>query len=359
VKQIERELNVRYVLEGSVQRGGNRMLVNVQLIDAESGTHLWSERFDKPVADLFDMQDEIVARLTNRLGHELLRAEATRAARAANPDSTDHYFLGLAHFNKGITVELLGKAHSCFDRALDLDPENVDALVSRARMDLFFAANYLSNDRAERHRAAESDLGRALRLQPDNANAHCALGVLRMYSNRAAQGIAECERALAIDRNLALAHGWIGLAKLFAGRNEETEGHVLEALRISPRDARASARLHFVGAAKLAAGRDEEAVVWLNRSIGLDPNWPTPHFWLAAALAHLGRVKEAREAARTGGVCASLPFRYGATASPGAPCAPPSSPPPFARPACDIPTPRRPRAVWRCPHASRPRQPAE
>ena len=300
VKQIGRDLNVRYALEGSVQRGGNRMRVNVQLIDAETGSHLWGERFDKPVADLFDMQDEIVSRLANRLGHELLRAEARRSERSANPDSMDHYFLGLAVYNKGITAEFLDKARSHFDRALDLDPTNVDALVNRAWMELISTANYLSNDRAERQRAAESDLGKALRLRADNASAHCALGVLRMYSNRVAQGIAECERALTIDRNLAAAHGWIGCAKLYDGRNEETEGHVLEALRISPRDTRAFGWMHFVGAAKLAAGRDEEAVVWLNRSVELNPNWPTPHFWLAAALAHLGRREEAGEQARAG-----------------------------------------------------------
>ena len=100
LKQIGRELNVRYILEGSVQRGGNRMRVNVQLIDAESGHHLWAERFDKPLADLFDMQDEIVARLAGALNTELVAAEALRAEQAANPDSIDLYFQGLAWFNK-------------------------------------------------------------------------------------------------------------------------------------------------------------------------------------------------------------------------------------------------------------------
>jgi TolB-like protein/class 3 adenylate cyclase/Tfp pilus assembly protein PilF len=300
VKQIGRDLNVRYALEGSVQRGSNRMRVNVQLIDAETGSHLWGERFDKPVADLFDMQDEIVAHLANRLGQELARAEARRAERSANPDSMDHYFLGIALRNKGVTAEFLDKARSHFDRALDLDPANVDALVDRAWIDVIFAANYLSNDRAERHRTAESDLGKALRLRPDNASAHCALGVLRMYSNRAVQGISECERALAIDRNLAVAHAWIGVAVFLAGRNDETERHVLEALRISPRDTGAYGWMYFVGAAKLAAGRDEEAVVWLNRSIELHRNWPLPHLWIAAALARLDRLEEARDAARAG-----------------------------------------------------------
>ena len=99
LKQIGRELNVRYVLEGSVQRGGHRMRVNVQLIDAETGNHLWAERFDKPLADLFDMQDEIVARLANALNAQLEAAEARRAERAPNPNSMDLYFQGQAWFN--------------------------------------------------------------------------------------------------------------------------------------------------------------------------------------------------------------------------------------------------------------------
>ena len=122
LKQIGRELNVRYVLEGSVQRGGNRMRVNVQLIDAETGNHLWAERFDKPLADLFDMQDEIVARLAGALNAELVAAEARRAEKAPNPNSMDLYFQGLAWLNKGMTPTL-AQARSFFDRALSADPE--------------------------------------------------------------------------------------------------------------------------------------------------------------------------------------------------------------------------------------------
>ena len=300
LKQIGRELNVRYVLEGSVQRGGSRMRVNVQLIEAESGAHIWAERFDKPVTDLFDMQDEIVSSLANRLGQELAAAEARRAERAATPNSMDHYFLGLAESNKGVTAEIFDKACSHYDRAIELDQNNVDALIGRTWIDLFSATNYLSNDRVERFRSAEARLSKVLKLSSNHANAHCALGVLRMYTNRATQGIAECERALAIDRNLAAAHAWIGTAKFLAGRNEETEGHILEALRISPRDIRVSSWMLFVGTAKFGAGREEEAVVWLNRSIELGRNWPLPHLWLAAALARLDRLEEARDAACAG-----------------------------------------------------------
>jgi TolB-like protein len=101
VRQVGRELNVRYVLEGSVQRSGRRLRVNVQLIDAESGQHLWAERFEKPVADLFDMQDEIVSRLTRQLGHQLVVAEARRAEHSLHPDALDLIFQGFAHSYMG------------------------------------------------------------------------------------------------------------------------------------------------------------------------------------------------------------------------------------------------------------------
>ena len=136
LKQIGRDLNVRYVLEGSVQRGGNRMRVNVQLIDAETGNHLWAERFDKPLADLFDMQDEIVARLANALNTELIAAEARRAEQALNPNSMDLYFQGLAWLNRGYSPDNLAQARGFFHRALAADPDNVDALVGWARADV-------------------------------------------------------------------------------------------------------------------------------------------------------------------------------------------------------------------------------
>ena len=113
-KTIGRELNVRYVLEGSVQRGASRMRVNIQLIDAETGSHLWAERFDKPIADLFDMQDEIVARLASALNAQLAAAEARRSERAPNPDSMDLYFQGQAWLNKGLIPGNVARARGLF-----------------------------------------------------------------------------------------------------------------------------------------------------------------------------------------------------------------------------------------------------
>ena len=176
VKQIGRDLGVRYVLEGSVQRGGNRMRVNVQLIDAETGNHLWAERFDKPVADLFDMQDEIVARLASQLGTQLIEAEARRAERAPLPDSMDLYFQGMACVNKGSTPENMAQARGYFERALALDLGNIEALVGSAGVDLASIGNFLTDDRAARAATAEAALTKVLSLAPNHALAQNILG---------------------------------------------------------------------------------------------------------------------------------------------------------------------------------------
>ena len=129
VRKIGRELNVRYVLEGSVQLRGKRLRVNVQLIDAESRKHLWAERFEKPVADLFDMQDEVVARLARTLGNQLIVAEARRAERSLHPDAMDLNFRGMACISKGAVLEHMVEARGFFERALAIDSESVTALV--------------------------------------------------------------------------------------------------------------------------------------------------------------------------------------------------------------------------------------
>jgi TolB-like protein/class 3 adenylate cyclase len=300
VKQLGRELGVRYLLEGSVQRGGNRLRVNVQLIDAETGNHLWAERFDKPLADLFDMQDEIVSRLANALDAQLIAAEAQRAEHSLHPDATDLIFQGRAWLNKGLTPEYLAQARGFFDRALALDPGNIEAMVSLAHTNILTGAAFLSDDRTLYLEAAEKGLIKVLNMAPQHARAHMFLGIVLNLTNRAAQGIAECEQALALDRNLANAHSSIGLAKWYIGRGEETEAHINEALRLSPRDTSAYRWLFFGAVAKLQLGADAEAVAGLRRSIEANRSYPLVHFILAAALALLGELEQARATAQAG-----------------------------------------------------------
>jgi len=300
LKQVGQELNVRYVLEGSVQRGGNRMRVNVQLIDAKTGNHLWAERFDKPLADLFDMQDEIVARLAGALNAQLVAAEARRAEQAPNPDSMDLYFQGIAWLNKGLTPDHVAQARNFFERALTADPDNVEALIGSAWADVADGANLSVTDPTAAFAAAEAKLTKALSSVPDHARAHMSLGFVDIRTKRAAEGIAEFEHALALDRNLADAHSGIGFGKIFIGRAEETEAYTVEALRLSPRDTLAYVWMTRAGIAKDQLGSWDQAVALFRRAIEANRNYPHPHFVLGAALAQLGRLDEARSAVKTG-----------------------------------------------------------
>jgi TolB-like protein/class 3 adenylate cyclase/Flp pilus assembly protein TadD len=300
LKQIGRELNVRYVLEGSVQRGGNRMRVNVQLIDTETGNHLWAERFDKPLTDLFDMQDEIVARLASALNAHLIAAEARRAEQAPNPNSMDLYFQGLVWLNKGWNPDNVAQARSFFDHALIVDPDNVEALIGSARADVVEGANLFVTDPIAAFAAAEAKVTRALSSVPDHAPGHMYLGYVYMLTRRAAEGIAECEHALELDRNLAAAHTLIGFGKIFIGRSQETEAQIAEALRLSPRDTLAYLWMNVAGLAKLHLGSWEQAVAWYRRSAEANRNYPIAIFHLAAALAQLDRLDEAHSAVKAG-----------------------------------------------------------
>ena len=293
VKKLGRELNVRYVLEGSVQRAGNRLRVNVQLVDAETGNHLWAERFDKPVGDLFEIQDEIVTRLANALDTQLVAAEARRAERQLHPQAMDLLFQGRAWMNKGGSRQHLSQARGLFERASALDPGNVDALLGMATVDMAVGG-------ASRFAASEATLIKVLSLRPDDPRAHVVLGHVKMFTNRAVEAIEDCEQALAIDRNSVNAHAAIGLAKYYLGCAAETETHINEAFRLSPRDPGACRWMHWIGMAKTQLGLDADAVIWFRRGIEANRNHPILHFHLASALARLGDLEAARAAVQAG-----------------------------------------------------------
>ena len=299
-KEIGKELGVRYVLEGSVQRDQNQVRVNAQLVDAESGGHLWAERFDKPVSNLFSMQDEIVASLASRLGAELITNEARRAGRTPTPDSMDLYFQGMSWINMGRNPADTARGRDFFARALALDPDNLDAAIGLACADVQTAVGYYVDDKAERLDSAEAKLNRVLSRSPNNAQARYCLGRALVQNKRGVEGIAECERALALNPNLASAHAQIGLAKVFDGHPEETEAHVREALRVSPHDSEAGAWVVYIAIAKLYLGAYEEALGFFRQAKELNPNNATGRFLMSAALVELGRLDEARAEVQAG-----------------------------------------------------------
>jgi TolB-like protein len=300
VKRVGRELNVRYLLEGSVQRVGNRLRVNVQLIDADTGNHLWAERFDKPVADFFDVQDEIISRLANALDAELIAAEARRAEHLPHPDAIDLVFQGKDWFNKGTTPGHMAQARRFFENAIALDPENVEAMVGTMRVDTMLGTGHMSANWSARLAAAETTSARVLSIAPNHAIAHGYLGFVQMHTKRVSLGIAECEHALVLDRNFAFAHSFIGFAKFLIGRASETELHIKEAFRLSPRDTFAFTWMLWLGVAKLQLNANTEGIAWLRKSLDANRNFSVGHFILAGALMRIAELEQAQAAVQAG-----------------------------------------------------------
>jgi len=188
-----------------------------------------------------------------------------------------------------------------YAEALALDPSNVRALLGVAGAHVIRVNNYLyENDRAPDLRLAYDAAKAAIALAPYFAAAQVSMGMVEIYSDQAARGIARCQRALELDPNSTLAHTRIGLGKIFTGHSDETEAHMREALRLSPRDSDASVWMMIVGHSKVHSQRFDEAIDWLSRSFEINQNHPLPNFYHAVALAYLDRIDEARSAVRTG-----------------------------------------------------------
>lgn len=296
LRQLGRDLGVRYVLEGSIQGAADRVRFNAQLLDAESGAHLWAERFDKPRGALFDMQDEVTARLARMVDVELVAAESRRAERKAGyADSTDLAMRGRAVLNEHMSVEAAHRARDFFEQALRLDECNVAALLGLADAHMWEVNMYVSDDRTEQIRIADAAVLQALSLAPGNANVRCSRGTVLHAMGMPDRALREFELAIAIDRNLAVAHAYSGLMKFYLGRPVETEAHVAEAMRLSPRDPLLFHWHYIIGSAELYLGRRVQAVIRLRQSVELNSHWPLSHFVLTSALAQAGLAAEAEE----------------------------------------------------------------
>jgi TolB-like protein/class 3 adenylate cyclase len=294
IRQIGLELGVRYVVEGSIQSAGNRVRISAQLIDAESGAHLWAERFDKPYADLLDTQDEVCARLARAIHVEVIAAESRRATRehADRFDSLDHTLNGWAAWNQPLSLEAARKARGFFEAALRLDEHNVSALLGLANAHMWEVNMYVSDDREGQTRAAEAAAAKALARNPNAADVHVTYGTVLFAMRAPERALREFELAVSLD----LAHGYLGLMKFFLGRARETRSHISEAMRLSPRDPLLFHWHFFIGVADLYLGRMGRALESLRKSVEINPNWALSQFVLAGAWALKDQLTEAAEA---------------------------------------------------------------
>jgi TolB-like protein/Flp pilus assembly protein TadD len=302
VRQIGQELGVRYVVEGSVQRLASRIRVNAQLVDAETGAHLWAERFDKTVGDLLDMQEEITARLTRALDMRLIAAEERRLQheRSDNMSSVDFALRGWAIFFKTLSARGMREARRMFEEALRLDGGNVDALFGLSETHMWEVNCYSSNNRAEQIQAAEAAISKAQTLIPNDPRIRFGRAAILLAMRLPEQALREIGIAIDTAADLPWLHASAGRLKIFVGRAEETEGHVKEAIRLSPCDPLLGVWYCILGVADLHIGRLDEAVELLQRSVDLHPVYEINHFYLAAALAEVGRAAEAASAGLAG-----------------------------------------------------------
>jgi adenylate cyclase len=290
-KQIGRELGVRYVLEGSVQRFGNRVRVTAQLIDAETDAHLWAERFDRNTGDLFALQNEVTGRIASALNIELVAAEAARPTE--HPDALDYIFRGRAAGLKPLSRNVHAERISLYERALALDPQSAEAQALLAGALADGVLDGVTDSAAADIARAEGLVGQALAASPRSLTAHLAKAQLLRAQGRCEEAIPEYESALAINRNAAGVLHVLADCKLKTGSIEEVIPLEEQAIRLSPRDPRIGHFYFRIGQAHLLQSRTDEAILWLGKARSAVPELAFVHLLLASAYGLKGQTERA------------------------------------------------------------------
>lgn len=300
-KLIGKELGVRYVLEGSVQRDHNRVRINAQLIDATSGAHLWADRFEEDVADLFKLQDEVVARLANSLGYELVKAEAKHVSSSKHPDAADLELRGralfLTRFQQGANEkEITHEAQKLFEQALAIDPDNPDALAGSAftyYIDYYYG---LRPDITDYDAKILAPADRAISLDPNNVQAYLVKGLYLVGTHRTQDGLRAANEGLAINPNYAPLYNTRAWALGLLDKYDEAKSDLLKLMQLSPRDPAMGMSRTILAGAQMGLGQYDDAIDQLQQAIDSGYRSSYPYNQLAAAYALEGKMDEAKAA---------------------------------------------------------------
>jgi len=294
IKQIARELGVQYVLEGTVRRAGDRVRITAQLVDALTGRHVWAERYDRDLEDIFAVQDELTEAIVGTVAPSFISAEARRVERKPpdNFDAWDYAMRGSWHLRR-VNKDDVAEARRLFEKALEIDPRSTAALNG-----LVFALGYASNfgwadDLNEAREAAYAAGRRAVAINDDDAEAHLALARASFGAKQLDAGIAACRRAVELNPNLALAEGFLGVLLSWRGDYDEALLHAERAARLSPNDPIYSWWGIARTSAAFGAGQYDQAAYWARKMIGASREDPGAWRYLTASLALLGRRDEA------------------------------------------------------------------
>ena len=290
-RRIGRALGVRYVLEGSVRRSGSQVRVNARLIDAEADAHLWAERFDSDISEVFALQDEVTSRIAVALNLELINAELAR--QPEHPGALDYIFRGRAVLFKPPSRESYLRSIDFFERAIEIDPRSAEA---RSRLSGVFSSRAIegmTDTRAADIVRAEQLATEAVTISPRSFFPHFAKGLALRTQRRCEEAIPEYERAIVLNRNWVNSHGAMAECKLLNGPIEEAVPFLQRAIRLSPRDGFIAHWRNWFGRVYLLRGRIDEAIAWFEEARRANPALPYIHAYLASAYALKGKGEHA------------------------------------------------------------------
>ncbi len=295
VKEVGRDLGVRYVLEGSIRKMGNRVRATGQLIEAETGNHIWAERYDRDIEDIFALQDEITGAIVREVAPEIEVAEQERSVRRppANLGAWDYYHRGMRHLFR-VTREDLERAEEYFGMAISADPEFAPPRTGLSLMSYMQAWLSWTDSSAEALAEAIRHAEEAIKLDDKDAFAYFSLGRTLTLKGEFETGMAQLRHALRLNPNLGIASYGLGLAHLFSGRIEDSLGYFDDAIRLSPRDNFLYAYQMFKGVALGYLGRNDEAIEFSRMACWRGNADINPHLFFASILGHLGRAEEAK-----------------------------------------------------------------
>jgi len=296
VKQVGRELGVRYVLEGSVRKAGNRVRISAQLVDATTGAHYWAETYDRELTDIFGVQDEITQSVSAAIEPKLVAAEAVRSQERHGGDvgAWDLLMRALTHFWR-MTNEESEIAIKMLERAVSLHP-NYGPAHSMLAFALLVSGHVGWMPEGHDYLRAARLARRAAELDDEDPWAHLALGYYAFTQRDTDEALREYHRALDLNPNFATAYGYLGWALVFDGQADEAILHFQRALRMSPHDPLKAFFHSGTGVAHYYSHRYDEAIQWIRSAIRLRPGFTAAHRILCASLAQAGRGEEARVA---------------------------------------------------------------
>jgi adenylate cyclase len=301
IRDVGRELGVRYVLEGSVRKASNRVRVTAQLIEATTGGHVWAERYDRELADIFDVQDEITASVSSAIQPALERSERERAVRkpADDLDAWENYHRGMWHFSR-IEAGDNETARGFFGRAVELDPRFARAVAALALTYLNEITLFRPQQRAVNIPLALEHASHAVTIDATDAVGHAALARALWMSGRHTESLATADTAVHLEPNSPAAHGALGGARLWGGLPAEAIEPLQTAMRLSPFDPLTSLWLHFIARAHYWSGNYSASIAVATQLRQSYPNFRQPYNTLIAALGQVGRVDDAHAAVADG-----------------------------------------------------------